>query len=73
MRIAIFLILFFLPWTAYGYVDPGILSALYQLFYISIFAILSVIIFRPWALLKSKLSRLRDKRKAESPDDPHLP
>jgi hypothetical protein len=70
MRVAIVLCLLVLPSLAYAYVDPGVLSALYQLMYIAIFGLITAVIFRPWAFLKTKISRFRNKK---SPDERQLP
>jgi len=56
-----------LPAAALAYVDPGILSALYQTAYIAIFAVITAFILRPWSFVKSRFSRLFGKK--QSPDE----
>ncbi len=47
------------PVAAVAYVDPGILGALFQMGYVALFGLLTVVFFRPWGYLKSKYRRLR--------------
>ncbi len=47
------LALLLMPRTAYAYVDPGILSVLFQGLYVAVFGVAAAFIFRPWNYLKS--------------------
>lgn len=48
-----------IPSTAFAYVDPGIIAALYQAVYVFIFGTLVVWLLRPWVYIKDLLNRLR--------------
>lgn len=55
------------PTEAHAYVEPGILSTLFQLAYILIFGLIAAWLFRPFRYLKSLLKR--DANSKESKDD----
>ena len=54
------------PGTAYAYVDPGIISMLYQILYIFIFGAISLLIFRPWGYLKSLFKKHKSDKRSDS-------
>jgi hypothetical protein len=47
------LALLLMPRTAQAYVDPGILSVLFQGLYVAVFGVAAAYILRPWTYLKS--------------------
>ncbi len=47
------LALLLIPRTAQAYVDPGIMSVLFQALYVVFFGAAAAFILRPWAYLKS--------------------
>jgi len=62
------LTLLLLPSLAFGYVDPTVLGAFYQLAYAAVFTFLTFLIFKPWARIKSTVLRVfRSDRKTEKP------
>ena len=54
-------VLVIMPGPAYAYVDPGILSTLYQALYALAFGVAAAWIMRPWAWLKSLFPAHRRK------------
>ena len=55
--LGIFLTVTLFPGIAFAYVDPGILSILYQFLYVAGFGALGLFIFKPWRLVRSWLKR----------------
>ncbi|OVE76871.1 hypothetical protein BVX98_04185 [bacterium F11] len=55
---------------AWGYVDPGFLSSIYQLGYLVILGLLSLFIFRPLNFFKRFISKLKGDKKTSSDDQP---
>ena len=47
---------------AYAYVDPGILSVLYQAAYALVFGALAALVLRPWQYLKAIFARLTGRQ-----------
>lgn len=45
------------PQDAWAYIDPGIISALYQSGYALVLGILAAWVFKPWQYLKSRFKR----------------
>jgi hypothetical protein len=57
------------PADAKAYVDPGILGQLYQLWYVFVFGILSVIVTRPYRYLQALTGRLFGRSRREERHD----
>jgi hypothetical protein len=62
---------------AYAYVDPGILTVLYQMIYVAGFGILAAVVFAPYRYLKSVWRELlgrdsSDKRNTDAGQPPEL-
>ena len=54
LKLAVLILALLLPAkTAYAYVDPGILSVLFQGLYVAVFGAAAAFIFKPWNYLKS--------------------
>ena len=69
LRILILILaLMLFPSLAPAYIDPGILSAAYQVAYLAFFGLISALILRPWRFLKSWYSRVFGKH-SENTDD----
>ena len=56
-----------LPKVAFAYVDPGILSVLYQAIYVVVFGAVATFIFKPWNYVKSLFRK--PKPDAQSPQE----
>jgi len=62
----------------FAYVDPGTISALYQVIYIAVLGAAAAVIFKPWGYAKATFLRLAGRRPAKSspptaPPDPARP
>ena len=61
MKNTILIFLFFIYSTnSYGYIDPGILGALYQIVYVFIYGSLLAWIIKPWRYIKSFFNNEED-------------
>jgi hypothetical protein len=68
MRFVMFILLIpFYPEAAYAYVDPGFITALYQLAYVLIFGVLATFILNPWRSLKTWFLSVFSKSNAKDP------
>jgi hypothetical protein len=54
-----------LPSPALAYIDPGILTVLYQVVYVSVFGFLAIFIFTPYRYMKGLLQKLFGNASAE--------
>lgn len=70
LHLAVLVLAFFLPArTAHAYVDPGVLSILFQALYVTVFGAAAAFIFRPWNYLKSVFKKDKpDVRAATEPE-----
>lgn len=59
-----------LPKAAFAYVDPGILSVLYQAIYVVVFGAAATFIFKPWNYFRSLFRK--PKPDAQGLKDPDL-
>jgi hypothetical protein len=64
--LVIAVLLALLPATSQAYVDPGLISAMYQLAYMAVAALAAAFIFRPWEYLKGRFRSLFGKDDAHS-------
>jgi hypothetical protein len=62
----VLIILLFLPSSAFAYVDPGIVGALWQWFYVLIVGAISAWVIRPWAYVKSFLTKKKTAEISEN-------
>lgn len=70
MRFVMFIFLIpFYPEAAYAYVDPGFITALYQLVYVLIFGVLATFILNPWRSLKTWFLSVFCKKQCERPGE----
>jgi hypothetical protein len=70
MRFVMFILLIpFYPEAAYAYVDPGFITALYQLAYVLIFGVLATFILNPWRSLKTWFLSVFCKKQCERPGE----
>ena len=60
------LLVYLLPSPAFAYVDPGIIGALWQWFYILVIGAVGAWIMRPWAYIKSFFVK---QEKADPPEN----
>lgn len=54
------------PQTAMAYVDPGIVSVVFQMLYVAVFGATAAFIFKPWNFLKSLFKKPRTKKQPDS-------
>jgi hypothetical protein len=47
---------------AYAYIDPGILTVLYQIGYVALFGALTTVVFTPYRFIKALLQKLSGRR-----------
>ncbi len=59
--------------VAYAYVDPGILSVLFQGLYVVVFGAAAAFIFRPWNYLKSVFNKRKPDTRTEAEQEPDNP
>ena len=71
LHLAVLVLAFFLPArTAHAYVDPGVLSVLFQALYVTMFGAAAAFIFRPWNYLKSLFKK--DKPNLRAATEPEM-
>lgn len=58
-KLVLSLLIVFFPSTAYAYVDPGFLGALYQLIYVFIFGALATWVMKPVRFFKSTFAKVK--------------
>ena len=54
------------PETALAYVDPGIVSLLFQTLYVAVFGAAAAFIFKPWNFLKSRFKKPKTTTRSDS-------
>ncbi len=70
-RTFVLALLLWASWSsdAYAYVDPGIISSLFQLAYITIFGLMAFFIFRPIEFIKRLLKGKKTENEEQESDN----
>jgi hypothetical protein len=61
-----------MPTVVFAYVDPGLISSLYQVLYVVIFGAVSTWIIAPWKYIKSLFKRKNKVHVEEIADGAHV-
>lgn len=65
----VFVLMLIVPIDSYAYIDPGIVGALWQGFYVLIFGIISAWVLRPWMFIKSLFHKQEESSFSENDDN----
>lgn len=65
----VLILILIVPIDSYAYVDPGIVGALWQGFYVLIFGIISAWVIRPWMFIKSLFHKQEKSSFSENNDN----